>query len=128
MSVSRRTSTFAATCCWSGLARSSIPLFDKDNNVLVHLGYDPDWTKQVLDGFKIRTQPNRWPAGSSSILTMPASTRMATFSLPSGSRPAGFRCSNAWGDSRSGRTFFAGVSTILTLLGYECYGVARRFV
>ncbi len=27
------------------------------------LGYDPDWTKQVLDGFKIRTQPDRWPAG-----------------------------------------------------------------
>ena len=27
------------------------------------LGYDPEWTKQVLDGFKIRTQPDRWPAG-----------------------------------------------------------------
>jgi hypothetical protein len=40
-----------------------VSLFDKDNNVIVHLGYDPEWTKQVLDGFKIRTQPERWPAG-----------------------------------------------------------------
>ncbi len=31
-----------------------VTLFDKDNNVIVHLGYDPEWTKQVLDGFKIR--------------------------------------------------------------------------
>jgi hypothetical protein len=31
--------------------------------VLAHLGYDPDWTKQVLHGFKIRAQPDRWPAG-----------------------------------------------------------------
>jgi hypothetical protein len=40
-----------------------VSLFDKNNEVIVHLGYDPDWTKQVLDGFKIRTQPDRWPAG-----------------------------------------------------------------
>jgi hypothetical protein len=40
-----------------------VSLFDKDNQVLVHLGYDPEWTKQVLDGFKIRAQPDRWPAG-----------------------------------------------------------------
>jgi hypothetical protein len=40
-----------------------VTLFDKDNKVLAHLGYDPDWTKQVLDGFKIRAQPDRWPAG-----------------------------------------------------------------
>ncbi len=40
-----------------------VTLFDKNNKVLVHLGYDPEWTKQVLDGFKIRTQPDRWPAG-----------------------------------------------------------------
>ncbi len=40
-----------------------VTLFDKDNKVLAHLGYDPDWTKQVLDGFKIRVQPDRWPAG-----------------------------------------------------------------
>ncbi len=40
-----------------------VSLFDKDNHVLVHLGYEPEWTKQVLDGFKIRSQPSRWPAG-----------------------------------------------------------------
>jgi hypothetical protein len=40
-----------------------VSLFDRDNKVLTHLGYDPEWTKQVLDGFKIRTQPERWPAG-----------------------------------------------------------------
>ncbi len=40
-----------------------VSLFDKDNHVLVHLGYEPQWTKQVLDGFKIRAQPSRWPAG-----------------------------------------------------------------
>jgi hypothetical protein len=26
-------------------------------------GLCPDWTKQVLDGFKIRAQPDRWPTG-----------------------------------------------------------------
>jgi hypothetical protein len=40
-----------------------VSLLDKDDNVLVHLGHDEAWTKQVLDGFKIRTQPDRWPAG-----------------------------------------------------------------
>ena len=45
------------------MANKLFNLFDKENKVLVHLGYDPDWTKQVLDGFKIRTQPDRWPAG-----------------------------------------------------------------
>ncbi len=40
-----------------------VSLFDKDNKVIAHLGYDPEWTKQVLDGFKIRNQPDRWPAG-----------------------------------------------------------------
>jgi hypothetical protein len=40
-----------------------VSLFDKDNTVLVHLGYDQAWTDRVLDGFKIRTQPDRWPAG-----------------------------------------------------------------
>ncbi len=40
-----------------------ISLFDKDNNVLAHLGYDPEWTKQVLDGFKMREQPERWENG-----------------------------------------------------------------
>ncbi len=40
-----------------------VTLFDKNNDVLVHLGYDPAWTKEVLDGFKVRGDPSRWPAG-----------------------------------------------------------------
>ena len=40
-----------------------VTLFDKNNNVLVHLGYDPEWTKHVLDGFKVRTEPGQLPAG-----------------------------------------------------------------
>lgn len=41
-----------------------VSIFDKDNKVIVHLGYDPEWTKAVLDGpFKMRTQPERWENG-----------------------------------------------------------------
>jgi hypothetical protein len=40
-----------------------VSLFDKNNKVLAHLGYDAAWTKEVLDGFKMRTQPDRWPPG-----------------------------------------------------------------
>ena len=40
-----------------------ISIFDRDNNVTVHLGYDPKWTEQVLDGFKMREQPERWENG-----------------------------------------------------------------
>ncbi|AMV37750.1 twin-arginine translocation signal domain-containing protein [Planctomyces sp. SH-PL62] len=40
-----------------------ITLMGRDDKVLTHLGYDPEWTRQVLDGFKIRSQPDRWPAG-----------------------------------------------------------------
>jgi hypothetical protein len=41
-----------------------VTLFDKDNRVIVHLGYDPEWTKAVLaDGFKMRSQPDRWQPG-----------------------------------------------------------------
>jgi hypothetical protein len=40
-----------------------VTLFDKDNNVAVHLGYDPKWTEQVLEGFKMREQPERWENG-----------------------------------------------------------------
>jgi hypothetical protein len=40
-----------------------VTLFAKDNKVITHLGYDPEWTKQVLDGFKMRGQPERWQAG-----------------------------------------------------------------
>jgi hypothetical protein len=42
---------------------SRVTILDGDNHVIVHLGYDPDWTTQVLDGFRIREQPDRWPAG-----------------------------------------------------------------
>jgi hypothetical protein len=40
-----------------------VTLFDKDNKVITHLGYDPDWTKRVLDGFKMRSQPSEWQPG-----------------------------------------------------------------
>lgn len=40
-----------------------VSLFDKDNKAIVHLGHDEEWKKKVLDGFKIRNQPNDWPAG-----------------------------------------------------------------
>ncbi len=40
-----------------------VSLFDTANRAIVHLGYDEAWTRQVLDGFKIRTQPERWPDG-----------------------------------------------------------------
>jgi len=40
-----------------------ITLFDKDNKPIVHLGDDEAWRKQVLDGFKIRKQPESWPEG-----------------------------------------------------------------
>jgi hypothetical protein len=40
-----------------------VTLFDKDNRVIVHLGDDPQWRQRVLDGFKIRTQPDTWQDG-----------------------------------------------------------------
>ena len=40
-----------------------VTIFDKDNKVIVHLGYDPEWTKAVLDEFKMRGQPERWENG-----------------------------------------------------------------
>jgi DNA-binding beta-propeller fold protein YncE len=40
-----------------------ITLFDKNNKVITHLGYDPDWTKEVLDGMKVRQDANRWKPG-----------------------------------------------------------------
>jgi len=40
-----------------------VTLLDKDNNLITHLGYDPEWTKQALDGFKMRGQPQQWQAG-----------------------------------------------------------------
>jgi hypothetical protein len=40
-----------------------VSLFDKDNNVIVHLGDDAEWRKKVLDGFKVRGKPDEWQAG-----------------------------------------------------------------
>lgn len=41
-----------------------ITIFDKDNKLITHLGYDPEWTKNVLsDNFKMRGQPDRWENG-----------------------------------------------------------------
>ncbi len=41
-----------------------VTLFDKENKVISHLGYDPAWTEQVLaDKMKMRTQPERWQPG-----------------------------------------------------------------
>jgi hypothetical protein len=41
-----------------------VTIFDKDDRVIVHLGYDPEWTKHVLaDNFKLRSQPDKWEPG-----------------------------------------------------------------
>ncbi|QDV33473.1 twin-arginine translocation signal domain-containing protein [Tautonia plasticadhaerens] len=40
-----------------------VSLFDRDNNVITHLGDDPQWTAEVLDGFKVRVEPDRWRPG-----------------------------------------------------------------
>ncbi len=41
-----------------------ISLFDKNNAVIVHLGYDQAWTDECLaDGFKMRREPQRWKDG-----------------------------------------------------------------
>jgi hypothetical protein len=40
-----------------------VTLMDRKNDVITHLGFDANWTKEVLDGFKVRTDPSRWPEG-----------------------------------------------------------------
>jgi hypothetical protein len=40
-----------------------VSLFNKDNEVIVHLGDDPEWRKQALAGFKMRGKPEEWQAG-----------------------------------------------------------------
>jgi hypothetical protein len=40
-----------------------ITLLDRDNRVIVHLGDDPQWRREVLDGFRVRMQPERWQPG-----------------------------------------------------------------
>lgn len=41
-----------------------VSLFDRDNKLITHLGYDATWTKSVLAGrFRMRSQPENWEAG-----------------------------------------------------------------
>ena len=44
-----------------------VTILDKDNNVKIHLGYDPEWTKRVLmqvnNTFVMRGEPQTWEAG-----------------------------------------------------------------
>lgn len=40
-----------------------ITLLDKNNKVIAHLGYDSEWTKKALAGFKMRRDPSQWVDG-----------------------------------------------------------------
>jgi len=40
-----------------------VTLMNARNEVLIHLGYDEEWTKRVLEGFKMRTTPEQWEEG-----------------------------------------------------------------
>lgn len=41
-----------------------VTILDKDNRVVIHLGYDPEWTARVTaKGFPIRQDPKLWEAG-----------------------------------------------------------------
>ncbi len=40
-----------------------LTILDKHNRVIVHLGYDPEWTKTVLDQFQVRVNESLWQAG-----------------------------------------------------------------
>lgn len=40
-----------------------VTLLDKDNQVIVHLGEDPQWRTEALAGFKMRNQRDRWLPG-----------------------------------------------------------------
>lgn len=41
-----------------------VSILDRENRVVTHLGYDPDWTKAVLaDNFAMRKNPKLWQAG-----------------------------------------------------------------
>lgn len=68
-----------------------VSLFDRNNKVLAHLGYDPAWTREVLDGFKMQLNPSAGPRESSSIRMTHASTRMEISLSPNGLRQAGCR-------------------------------------
>lgn len=45
-----------------------LTLLDGNNQVIDHLGYDPEWTKKVLDGMKMRSQPETWGAAEGRFL------------------------------------------------------------
>lgn len=38
-------------------------IFDGQNQLVANLGFDADWTKTVLDGMRVRREPDRWVAG-----------------------------------------------------------------
>ena len=41
-----------------------VTLFDKDNKVITHLGYEENWTQRVLaNRFEMRRMPDKWEAG-----------------------------------------------------------------
>lgn len=40
-----------------------VSILDGNNHVIVHLGHDPEWTKQVLHEFQMRTRPDQWQDG-----------------------------------------------------------------
>ena len=41
-----------------------ISLFDKNNQLIDHLGHDPEWTRQaVANNFAMRSNPDKWQAG-----------------------------------------------------------------
>ena len=41
-----------------------VTIMDRDNRVLIHLGYDQAWTDRVLaDSFKMRSTPEAWESG-----------------------------------------------------------------
>ena len=68
-----------------------VTIFDKDNNVIAHLGYDQAWTDQVLDGGKLsdaRQARAIGKAAASSTRTTPATTRTAISSSSNGCRRA----------------------------------------
>ncbi len=41
-----------------------VAIDEAENKPIVHLGYDPEWTKQVLaNGFEMRVKPDLWRPG-----------------------------------------------------------------
>ena len=38
-------------------------MLDREDNVIVHLGEDPQWREQALEGFEMRGQRDQWQPG-----------------------------------------------------------------